>query len=37
MNIRFNILPYALLRGIAPAKRIRNGRMVRVCGVWFWR
>lgn len=37
MNIRFNILPYAALRGLVPAKRIRNGRLVRVCGVLFWR
>lgn len=37
MSIRFAIIDYAALRGIAPAKRIRNGRMVRVCGVWFWR
>lgn len=37
MNLRIAIIPWALLRGLTPAKRIRNGRMVRVCGVTFWR
>ena len=37
MSVRLAIIPWALLRGLAPAKRIRNGRMVRVCGVTFWR
>lgn len=37
MNVRFNILPYALLRGEKLAKRIRRGRLVRICGQWFWK
>lgn len=37
MSIRFNILPYRALRGLVPAKRIRNGRLVRVCGITFWK
>ena len=36
MSVRFNILPYALLRGLVPAKRVR-GRLVRICGMWFWK
>lgn len=36
MNIRFNILPYASLRGWSRARRIK-GRLVRICGVWFWK
>ena len=37
MSIRFAIIPYALLRGWAPAKRIRRGRLVRICGQLFWK
>jgi hypothetical protein len=37
MSIRFAIIDYAALRGLAPAKRIRRGRLVRVCGLMFWR
>lgn len=36
MNVRLAIIPWALLRGLAPAKRIR-GRLVRICGILFWR
>lgn len=36
MSIRFNILPYAALRGLVPAKRVR-GRLRLICGLWFWR
>jgi hypothetical protein len=32
------LIDYAALRGLAPAaKRIRHGRMVRVCGITFWK
>lgn len=37
MSIRFAIIPYALLRGLVPAKRIRRGRLVRICGQLFWK
>jgi len=37
MSIRIAIIPYALLRGLVPAKRIRRGRLVRICGQWFWK
>lgn len=37
MNVRLAIIPWALLRGWAPAKRIRRGRLVRVCGLMLWR
>ena len=36
MNVRLAIIPYALLRGLRPAKRIRRGRMVTVCGLRLW-
>ena len=26
----------AALRGLVPAKRVR-GRLVRICGQWFWK
>lgn len=37
MSIRIAIIPWALLRGERAAKRIRRGRLVRICGLWFWR
>lgn len=37
MSVRLAIIPWALLRGLAPAKRIRNGRLVRICGQLFWK
>ena len=36
-NIRMMLIDYAALRGLVPAKRIRNGRLVRVCGITFWK
>lgn len=37
MNVRIAIIPYELLRGLRPAKRIRRGRLVRICGQLFYK
>lgn len=36
MNIRFNVFPWAQLRGLVPARPKRGRRLVRVCGIWLW-
>jgi hypothetical protein len=37
LRIRMMLIDYLALRGLTPAKRIRRGRLVRVCGLMFWR
>ena len=37
MNVRLAIIDYARLRGLVPAKRVSRGRLMRVCGITFWK